>query len=477
MKTLSELISGLDILEQIGDTSIKISSIHFDSRFVKKNSVFVAVRGTVTDGHNFIDGAIARGAIAIIYDKGSIEKISGITYVRVKESHIALAQLAQNFYNHPSKKLKLVGVTGTNGKTTSATMLFDLFEKLGHPSALLSTIENKIGKKTYPATHTTPDQIVLAEFLNKAVEAGCEYAFMECSSHAIDQRRVWGLDFTGALFTNLTHEHLDYHKTMENYAKAKKEFFDNLPKNAFAVANQDDLWSEYILSETRAKKYLFSLKDKNLKQSAEGLSMSFDGKVLKSKLIGAFNAYNILGVYMVAKLLGAQEDRVIEIISSAEPPAGRLEFIKSKKGVIGIIDFAHTPDALEKVLKTLREIVPTARIISVVGCTGEADVLKRPIMGKIACDLSDYVIFSSDNPKNEDPEKILKDITQSLPPQTGRFECEVDRAKAVEIAYQHAKPGDIILLAGKGHEDYQSVKGGRVHLSEKEILTKLFDRE
>lgn len=477
MKTLSELISGLDVLKKTNDTSTKIASIHFDSRFVKKNSVFVAVRGIISDGHNFINDAIGRGAIVIIHDKEDIEKISGITYVQVKESHIALAQLAQNFYNHPSKKLKLVGVTGTNGKTTSATMLFNLFESLGHPSALLSTIENKIGKKTYPATYTTPDQIILASFLNQAVEAGCEYAFMECSSHSLDQKRVGGLEFAGALFTNLTHDHLNYHKTMENYARSKKELFDNLPENAFAVANQDDLWSEYILSETRAKKYFFSLKDKNLKQSADGLSMSFDGKVIKSKLIGTFNAYNILGVYQVSKLLGAPEDKVIEIISSAEPPAGRLEFIKSKKGVSGIIDYAHTPDALENVLKTLREIVPTARIITVVGCNGEGDVLKRPIMGEIACDLSDYVVFSSDNPKNEDPEKILKDITQNLPPQTGRFECEVDRAKAIEMAYEHAKPGDILLLAGKGHEDYQSLKEGKIHFSEKELLEKLFDRE
>ncbi|MEK7177190.1 MAG: UDP-N-acetylmuramoyl-L-alanyl-D-glutamate--2,6-diaminopimelate ligase [Patescibacteria group bacterium] len=477
MKNLSELISGLEVLKQTNDTSTKIASIHFDSRFVKKNSVFVAVRGNVSDGHNFIESAVKSGAIAIIYDKESIEKISGIVYVQVKESHIALALLAQNFYGHPSKKLKLIGVTGTNGKTTTATMLFNLFEALGHPSALLSTIENRIGKKTYPATTTTPDQIVLTSFLNEAVKAGCQYAFMECTSHALDQKRVGGLEFAGALFTNLTHDHLNYHKTMENYAKAKKELFDNLSEKAFAVANEDDLWSEYILSETRARKYLFSLKDKNLKQSADGLSMSFDGKVIKSKLIGTFNAHNVLGVYTVAKLLGAPEDKAISLLASLESPAGRMEFIKSEKGVSGIIDFAHTPDALENVLKTLREIVPTARIITVVGCNGEGDVTKRPIMGEIACELSDYVVFSSDNPKNEDPEKIMKDITQNLPPQTGRYECEIDRVKAIKIAYEHAKPGDIILLAGKGHEDYQFLKDGRIPFSEKKILEKLFDKD
>ncbi|MGB3921706.1 MAG: UDP-N-acetylmuramoyl-L-alanyl-D-glutamate--2,6-diaminopimelate ligase [Minisyncoccia bacterium] len=474
MKTLAELTADLEILENDSDPALKVSSIQFDSKLAEKNSVFVAVVGTVVDGHNFIGDAVARGAKAIIYEEDSIKKISGISYVRVRDSRRALALLAQNFYDHPSRKLKLVGVTGTNGKTTIVTMLFNLFESLGYPSALLSTIENRIGDKTYPATHTTPNPLVLASFLNQAVVAGCQYAFMECSSHAINQKRVWGLEFAGAVFTNLTHDHLDYHKTMENYALAKKGLFDALSATAFAVANQDDSWSEYILSQTRAKKHLVSLKDKKVEGDKGGLRISWDDKEIRSKLFGHFNAYNILEVYTVSKLLGLAEEKITEALASLHAPVGRMEFVKSKSGVTGIVDYAHTPDALEKILGATRSLFPKARIITVVGCNGEADKLKRPVMGRIAYELSDHVVFSSDNPKNEDPEKILEEIVAGIPSKNGKYECEADRAKAIGIAVRHAKPGDVILLAGKGHEDYQALKIGRIPFSEKKELEKAF---
>jgi len=469
MKTLSELITNLDVLEITGNTSRKISSLIFDSKLIKKNSVFIAIKGTVKDGHDFINDAVSGGAGVIVYDKKFVEKKPDVTYVLVKDSRTALANLAQNFYNNPSKKLKLIGVTGTNGKTTTVTLLFNLFETLGYSSALLSTIENKIGKKAYPATHTTPDPVAIASFLNKAVTEECQYAFMECSSHAIDQKRVWGLEFAGAVFTNLTQDHLDYHKTMESYAQSKKEFFDSLPRTSFAVTNQDDPWGEYMVSQTQARKYFVSLKDKKLDQSVKGLNISWDGKTLKSKLVGTFNAYNILGIYTVATLLDITEDKVMQAVARLEAPAGRLEFVRSKSGISGVIDYAHTPDALENVLKTIREVVSNeARIITIVGCGGERDVSKRPIMGKIAYDLSDYVVFSSDNPRSEDPEQILKDIVINLPREMGRYECESDRAKAIRVAIKHAVAGDIILLAGKGHEDYQVLKSRKIHYSDKE---------
>lgn len=469
MKSLSELITNLDILEITGDTTINISSLNFDSKSVVKGSVFVAIKGTMKDGHDFIDNAIGGGASVIIYDKKSIKKNLDATYVLVRDSRTALADLAQNFYNHPSKKLKLVGITGTNGKTTIATLLFNLFENLGYSCALLSTIENKIGKKTYPTNLTTPDPITIASFLDQAVSEGCQYAFMECSSHAISQKRVWGLEFAGAVFTNLTHDHLDYHKTMETYAQSKKKLFDTLPKNSFAVVNQDDVWGEYMVSQTQARKYFFSLKDKKFKQSLEGLEISWEDKKIKSKLIGIFNAYNIFEIYATAKLLEIPENKIISTIAQLNPPSGRLEFIKSKKGVIGVIDYAHTPDALENVLKTIKELMPEgSKIITVVGCSGERDKLKRPIMGKIAYKLSDYVIFSSDNPKSENSRQILKEMTINLPSEIGKYECESDRAKAIAIAFERAKTGDVILMAGKGHENYQYMKDGKIPFSEKE---------
>lgn len=475
MKSLSSLLSGIEILEIIGNKTSQINSIHFDSRSVQKQSIFAAYKGDSHDGHDFIEDAIGRGAAVIIHEREILEKHLAITFVRVSDSRIALASIAQNFYNHPSKKLKLVGVTGTNGKTTTVTMLFKLFKELGYSSALISTIENRINDEVFKTINTTPDPITLASFLDQAVRKGCTHAFMECSSHAIDQERIWGLEFAFAIFTNLTHDHLDYHKTIEIYAQAKKELFDTLSGDSFALANCDDIWGEYILSQTRAKKYFFSLKDKKLKQSINGLTISWDGKTIKSRLIGTFNAYNIIGIYTAGILLGAPEEKIISAIALIDPPAGRLEFIWSKDKVCGIIDYAHTPDALLNVLETIKEIMPKGgKIITVVGCSGERDRTKRPLMGKIAYEKSDYTVFTSDNPKSENPKMILEEIVKGLPKNTNKYECEPDRVKAINIACSHISSGDTILLAGKGHEDCQILDTGKIPFSDKEELQKHF---
>lgn len=465
MKTSLNLLSDIEILETIGELPPNISSICFDSRLVEKKSIFVAVKGMETDGHVFIDNALARGAIAVVYEKEGINKLPDIVYIRVRDSHAALAKLAQNFYDHPSKKLKLVGVTGTNGKTTTATLLFKLFENLGHKSALLSTIENRIGNEIFPATLTTPDPIAIASFLDQAVRSGCKYAFMECSSHAIDQKRIDGLQFAGAIFTNLTHDHLDYHKTIEAYAGAKKQLFDTLPKNSFALANADDKMSHYMLKDTPAHKYFFSLDGK----------ADFN-EIIETKLIGRFNAYNALAIYAAAVLLGAPIDEVRLVLRELEAPAGRMESIESNTGIRGVVDYAHTPDALENVLKTLREVAQSgAKIITVVGCGGDRDSSKRPIMARITCELSDLTILTSDNPRSEDPKKILDDMVAGIP--VGKkFEREPDRVRAITMAVQLSKPGDMILIAGKGHEDYQILKKGKIHFSDQEELRKIFDK-
>lgn len=476
MKTLSALLEDTKTLEIIGNKESLINAIHFDSKSVQNQSLFVAYDGVSQDGHNFIEDAITRGAIVIVHEKEILNKNTGIAYVRVKDGRKALATIAQSFYSHPSKRLKLVGVTGTDGKTTTATLLFKLFSALGYPSALMSTIENKISDETFPASHTTPDPVGLASFLDQAANKGSKYAFIECSSHAIDQQRIWGLEFALIIFTNLTHEHLDYHKTIEEYALVKKTLFDSMRVNSFAVANGDDQWAEYMLSETKAEKHFFSLKDKKVTQSLEGIAVSWNGKKIISKLIGTFNSYNILGIYTAAILLGMDEQKTIKEIAKLNPPPGRMEFIWSKDGICGVIDYAHTPNALDNVLRTLRSVMPRkSRIITVTGCTGERDPSKRPIMGKIAYELSDYTVFSSDDPRSEDPLAILKEVTMDLPALSDKFECESDRVKALAKAVSLAKPGDVVLLAGKGHETSQILSTGKIHFSDKEELQKLFN--
>lgn len=483
MKKLSEILQNVEILNIFGDSENNISSIQFDSRKVILNSIFVAIKGTSSDGNEFIENSIKSGATVIIYDTEIIDKVPEITYILVKDSRTALAQIAQNFYDNPSKKLKLIGVTGTNGKTTTATLLFRIFRSLGYNTALLSTVENRINEKIIEATHTTPDPVALAHFLSDAIENGCTHAFIECSSHAIDQKRIFGLHFAGAIFTNLTLDHLDYHKTLDIYADAKKELFNMLPKTSFAIGNLDDSRSEYMLSETKAKKYFFGIKNTNnsdfvgkvLEQTLEGLTLLINNKKIETKLLGNFNAYNILGVYATSKLLGISDDKIISAIKLLTPPAGRLEFIKSKSGIYGVVDYAHTPDALQNVLKTLRDVtLNNSKIITVLGCGGDRDKTKRSIMGSIAYELSDLVFFTSDNPRNEKPETILKEIVVNLPKNDVKYKCEVDRAKSISLAYQSALPGDIVLIAGKGHETYQVFSNETIYFSDLEELNKNF---
>lgn len=474
MKLFKDILKSEDILDSHGDTSIRVTSLSFDSRKVVQGSVFFVIKGNAQDGSVYIDDALSKGAAALVYEGEEIPT-DKIPCVRVENVRKALAHSAQIFFDSPSKKLKLVGVTGTNGKTTTATLLYQLFKSFGYKVALISTVENKIDDEVFHTDHTTPDPITLASFLNDAVLKGCTHAFMECSSHAIDQGRIEGLHFAGGIFTNLTHDHLDYHKTLEEYAKAKKRFFDMLPENSFAVANMDDTYAKFMLESTKAKKLFFSLKKdvfakgKVIDNSLRGLTIEMNGVTLKSKLIGLFNAYNILGIYCSAILLGEPIDKVLPALSELTPPAGRLEFIESKNEVFAVVDYAHTPDALENVLKTLRYIVSkNSKIITVVGCGGDRDKTKRPIMGRIASSLSGFVIFTSDNPRTEDPEQILKDIVFGLDGEN--FEIVVDRKEAIQKACLKAEPGDIILVAGKGHETYQIFKNETVHFSDLEEL-------
>lgn len=479
MKVLKDILPSGDIVKSSGDMELHISSLVFDSRKVTKDSLFFAVKGSVQDGSVYIEDAIKKGAAGVVYE-GEIFPEGEVTCIRVENVRKTLAHCAQKFFDNPSEKLKLVGVTGTNGKTTTATLLYSLFKSFGYNVALISTVENKINDEVFSTDHTTPDPITLASFLQQAVEKGCTYAFMECSSHAIDQDRIEGLHFAGGIFTNLTHDHLDYHKTLEEYAKAKKIFFDMLPEGSFAVANMDDEYAKFMLETTKAKKLFFSLKSdvfakgKVIDNSLRGLTINMNGVTLKSKLIGLFNAYNILGIYCTAILLGESIEKILPAISLLTPPAGRLEFIESKNGIFAVVDYAHTPDALENVLKTLRYIVSkNSQIITVVGCGGDRDKTKRPIMGKIASKLSGYTIFTSDNPRSEDPEMILKDIVEGVVSEN--FETVVDRREAIQKACSISKPGDIILIAGKGHETYQIFKNETIHFSDLEELQKQFN--
>ncbi len=478
-KNLSELLQGIDTLDKTGEEDASVTSIHFDSREVLPNSLFVAVIGNKDDGNKFIDDAIKTGAKVIVHESEDIEKDVSIIYIRVRDSRYALAKIAHNFYDNPTNKLKVVGVTGTNGKTTTTTLLYNLFSLLGFKTALISTVENKINEKSYPTTHTTPDPIKIAHFMSMARDEGCTHVFMECSSHAIHQKRTLGINFAGCLFTNLTHDHLDYHKTLDAYADAKKELFDGLSSDAFALGNLDDEKCEYILSKTKAEKYFFGTKNNRsnflgeiIEQSLEGLTLSINKTLVKTKLLGNFNAYNILGIFATAKLLGIPEEKIVLGISNILPPKGRLEFIESK-GIYGVVDYAHSPDALKNVLITLNEIKSEgSRIITVVGCGGDRDKSKRSVMGQIACEMSDEVYFTSDNPRNEEPEDILEDMTKDMPSEIKNYEKIKERTEAIESACKDAKSGDVVLVAGKGHETYQIFKDKTIHFSDMEELKK-----
>ena len=482
MKTLQDILLGVALQEVVGATNISVNAIQIDSRKITPSSVFVAIRGVQADGHAFIDTAIEKGATVIVCDILPNTIKEGITYLVVENTNAAVAMMAHQFYDLPSTKMKLVGVTGTNGKTTVATLLFKLFTELGYTCGLISTVENHIGNNIIPSTHTTPDAIQLNVLLDQMVQAGCTHVFMECSSHAIHQHRITGLQFTGAAFTNITLDHLDYHKTFEEYIDVKKSFFDHLPKQAFALSNLDDKNGANMLVDTKAKKLTYALhapsnyKGKILENQLTGLVMLVNDVEVHCRLIGTFNAYNFLAVYGIAIQLGEPSEKVLTILSALTGAEGRFDYIISNEKIIGIVDYAHTPDALENVLETIAKLRKGGeQVITVVGCGGDRDKTKRPIMAQVACDLSTRVFLTSDNPRTEDPNDILNDMEQGLSSAAKRKYIKiVDRKEAIKAAVSVAAPGDIILIAGKGHEKYQDIKGVKTHFDDKEILQNLF---
>ena len=482
LKLLSDILYKTRLEEIIGSTNVAISSVTFDSRKVKKDSLFIATRGTASDGHHYIELAIENGAVAIVCEDLPETLKENVTYVKVLDSSASLGYIACNFYDNPSEKLKLVGITGTNGKTTTVTLLFNLFRGLGYNVGLLSTVENKINTTVIPSTHTTPDALALNELLSKMVEAGCQYAFMEVSSHAIVQHRITGLKFIGAAFSNITHDHLDYHKTFEEYIKAKKMFFDNLQDDAFALTNKDDRNGSVMLQNTKAKKYSYGLKSiadfkcRVIENHLNGLLLSIDNQEVWVKLIGSFNAYNVLVVYSIALLLKQDKVQVLTTLSNLNSVEGRFQYIKSKNGIVAIVDYAHTPDALKNVLETIKDIrTGNEQVITLVGCGGDRDAAKRPIMAQIACEYSNKVILTSDNPRSENPEDILNQMQAGISPVEMKKTLRIsDRKEAIRTAVAFGKEGDIILIAGKGHEKYQEISGMKHPFDDFEIVKENF---
>lgn len=478
---LSELLHSIPVLETFGKLDSEVSDIVFDSRRATKQSIYVAIKGGASDGHSFINSAIENGAKAIVCEVFPEKKEENITYVLVKNSSKTLGQMASLFYGNPSKKLKLIGVTGTNGKTTVSTLLYDIFKKLGYQTALISTMEYRIGEETIPSTHTTPDVIRINQMLAKAVEIGCEYAFMEVSSHGIHQDRIEGLHFAVAGFTNLTHDHLDYHKTFDEYLKTKKRFFDELPDTAIAITNADDKNGKIMLQNCKAlhKDYaLRTLADfhgKILEVDFNGMLLNFNGKEFWTTLTGKFNVYNLLLAFGIAKELGFREEEILQAISTLPRVKGRFETLKSNGGIYFVVDYAHTPDALENVLESINEIrTKNERLITVFGCGGDRDHEKRPEMGKIATRKSTLAIITTDNPRTEDPHAIIKEIEAGVEPQNfSKYTSIPDRKEAIKMAIKFAEPKDIILVAGKGHENYQEVNGVKHHFDDKETIVEL----
>lgn len=483
MKKLSDILYKVHTTALAGNTDIDIVDVQIDSRKVVKGSLFIAMKGVGVDGHQFIDKAIEKGAVAIVCENMPAQR-DGISYVQTSGSAEAAGQIAHNFYDQPSTRLKLVGVTGTNGKTTIATLLYKTFSCLGHRCGLISTVENQIAGKIIPSTHTTPDAVSLNALLHQMVQEGCTHAFMEVSSHAVHQKRIAGLEFAGGLFSNITHDHLDYHKTFDEYIKAKKGFFDALGSNAFAITNIDDKRGSVMLQNTAAHKYTYSLKSvadfkgKILENSLTGLVMTVNEQEVHFRLIGEFNAYNLLAVYGAAICLGEDKSHVLQCLSNTTGAEGRFDYIVSaKEKVIGIVDYAHTPDALLNVLTTIKKLRQGhEQVITVVGCGGDRDKTKRPIMGEVACEHSDRVIFTSDNPRSEDPVKILEDMEATLNSAAKRkFLSIADRKQAIKTAVDMARPEDIVLIAGKGHEKYQEINGVKHHFDDKEVLKEMFE--
>ncbi len=487
MKLLKDILYKVSLVEVVGSTNVAITSISFDSRKIEKDSLFVAINGLSSDGHKYIDETIKAGAIAILCQELPSELNDKITYIKVNDSGLALGIIAGNFYGNPSDFIKLVGVTGTNGKTTTVTLLFSLFKKLGYKVGLLSTVKNQINNEIIPSIHTTPDAIQLNSLLSQMVEKGCSYCFMEVSSHAVVQNRISGIHFTGGVFTNITHDHLDYHKTFDEYIKAKKRFFDSLGPDAFALTNKDDANGMVILQNSKAEKKTYSLlsmadfKCKVVENQFSGLLLNIDNQEVWSKLIGKFNAYNLLAVYSTAILLKEDKTNVLTTLSSLSSVEGRFQYVRTENGVMGIVDYAHTPDALVNVLKTINDIrTGNEQVITIVGCGGDRDAAKRPMMAKIACDLSNRVILTSDNPRNEDAETIIKEMQTGVDAVNRKKTISItDRSEAIKTACSYAKQGDIILVAGKGHEKYQEVKGIKYPFDDMDVLQenlKLFEK-
>jgi UDP-N-acetylmuramoyl-L-alanyl-D-glutamate--2,6-diaminopimelate ligase len=484
MPLLQDILYKVPIRSVKGSLDVDIANLQMDSRKVEKGSAFIAIRGAAMDGHQFIPQVAEAGAAAIVCEAMPKTIQEGITYVEVDNSAAAAGYMAHNFYGQPSEKLKLVGVTGTNGKTTIATLLFKLFRELGFSCGLISTVQNQIDDSVIPATHTTPDAISLNALLKQMVDTGCSHVFMESSSHAIHQHRITGLKYSGGLFSNITHDHLDYHKTFDEYIRIKKLFFDSLPSDAFAISNADDKRGSVMLQNTHAKKYMYSLrtladfKGKILENGLTGLVMTINDQEVHFRLIGEFNAYNLLAVYGAAICLGQDKQEVLRHMSVLTGAEGRFEYIVSpKEKIIGIVDYAHTPDALLNVLATIKNLRRGhEQIITVVGCGGDRDKTKRPIMGEVTCEHSDRVIFTSDNPRSEDPADIIRDMETGLSASAKRKYIAIpDRREAIKTAVSMAKQEDIVLVAGKGHEKYQEIKGVKNHFDDKEVLREMFE--
>ena len=484
MKILKDILYKVAIESVTGSTDIAIHKIDFDSRKIEENDVFIAIRGSLSNGHDYIEKAIQLGAIAIICDELPQNLAKGITYIKVLDTNTALAFMAANYFGNPSEKLKLVGVTGTNGKTTIASLLFQLFQKAGFKVGLLSTVKIMVDETEYNATHTTPDSITINHYLNEMIEAGVTHCFMEVSSHGIHQKRTEALHFVGGIFTNLSHDHLDYHPTFAEYRDVKKSFFDSLPKTAFALSNIDDKNGTVMLQNTVARKRTYALKTyadfkaQILESQLSGLLLKVNDNELWVKLIGTFNAYNVLAIYGTAVELGMDSLEALRLLSDLESVSGRFQYIISQGNITAIVDYAHTPDALDNVLKTIADIrTKNEQLITVVGCGGNRDKTKRPIMAKIATDLSDKAILTSDNPRNEDPEVILDEMEKGVEPQNYKKMLRItDRKQAIKTACQLAQPNDIVLIAGKGHETYQEINGVRHHFDDMEIIKEILDQ-
>ncbi len=484
MINLKEILWKVAIEAVNGSTDVAIEKMEFDSRKISENDVFIAIRGTISDGHDFIETAINKGAIAIICDTFPEIIVTGITYIQVKDTNKAMAFMAANYFENPSQKLKLVGITGTNGKTTVASLLYQLFQKAGYKVGLLSTVKILVGTKEYKATHTTPDSITINQYLKEMVDEGIDYCFMEVSSHGIHQKRTEGLQFAGGVFTNLSHDHLDYHPTFSEYRDVKKSFFDNLSKTAFALTNSDDKNGSVMLQNTAARKLTYALKTYSdykaqiLENQLSGLLLKINDNEVWVRLIGTFNAYNLLAIYGTAVELGLESLEVLRLLSELESVSGRFQFIVSKGNITAIVDYAHTPDALENVLKTINDIrTKNEQLITVVGCGGDRDKTKRPIMADIASTLSDRIIITSDNPRTENPETIIAEMEQGVAPQNFNKTVSIsDRKQAIKAACQLAQANDIILIAGKGHETYQEIKGVRHDFDDMKIVKEMLDQ-